>query len=106
MTSGDDLLSLTTVIKRNVHTGQEQRYTVEREAPIALFEPTFAPRSATSPEGDGYLIVPVSRFVENCAEFLLFDTQGIEAGPIAQIELPVPIGWTPHGHYLDLSEAS
>lgn len=106
MTSGDDLLSLTTVIKRNVRSGREQRYTVERDAPIALFEPTFAPRSATSSEGDGYLIVPVSRFAENCAEFLLFDTQGVEAGPIAQIDLPVPIGWTPHGHYLDLSETA
>ena len=104
MTSGDDLFSLTTVIKRDVTTGNEQRYKVERESPIALFEPTFAPRSKDSPEGDGFLIVPVSRFAENCAEFLIFDTQAIDAGPVAEIDLPVPIGWTPHGHYLDWSE--
>ena len=105
MTSGDDLWSLTTVIKRNVVSGEEQRYKVERDAPIALFEPTFAPRNKTAPEGDGYLIVPVSRFAEGCAEFLIFDTQGIEAGPIAEVDLPVPIGWTPHGHYLDRTES-
>ncbi|MDE0364106.1 MAG: carotenoid oxygenase family protein [Gammaproteobacteria bacterium] len=65
--------------------------------------PTFAPRSADAPEGDGYLIVPVSRFTENSSEYLIFDTQGIDAGPLATIELPVQIGWTPHGHYMDLA---
>ena len=102
MTGGNDLWSLTTVIKRNVKTGNEERYQIERDLPIAVFEPTFAARSADAPEGDGYLIVPVSRFTENCSEFLIFDTQGIDAGPVATIELPVQIGWTPHGHYMDL----
>ena len=68
-----------------------------------LIAPTFAARSADAPEGDGYLIVPVSRFTENRSEYLIFDTQGIDAGPLATIGLPVQIGWTPHGHYMDLA---
>jgi len=59
-----------------------------------VFEPTFAPRHADAPEADGYLILPLSRFMENLSEFLIFDTQDISGGPIARIELPFQIGWT------------
>jgi carotenoid cleavage dioxygenase len=64
---------------------------------------TFAPRGADAPEADGYLILPLSRFMEGLSEFLIFDTQCIAAGPIARIELPFQIGWTPHGHWMDFS---
>ncbi len=101
MTGGDDLWSLTTLIKRNVRKNKEERFTIEREAPIAIFEPTFAPRNKDAGEADGYMIVPVSRFTENLSDYLIFDTSNIEAGPVATIELPVQIGWTPHGHYMD-----
>jgi hypothetical protein len=39
--------------------------------------------------------------MENKSEFHLFDTDQIEDGPIARIELPFQIGWTPHGHWMD-----
>ena len=67
---------------------------------MSIFEPTFAPRSTDADEADGYLIVPVSRFVEHVSEFLIFDTEGIGAGPITRIELPFQLGWTPHGHWM------
>jgi carotenoid cleavage dioxygenase len=104
MLGGANLWTLDTVIHRNVRSGKEQRHTIKRDAPISLFEPTFAPRSPDSPEGDGYLLVPISRYTENKSEYVIYDTQSIESGPIAEIELPVQIGWTPHGHYMDFNE--
>jgi carotenoid cleavage dioxygenase-like enzyme len=38
---------------------------------IALFELTFVPRGPDAPEGDGYLVVPVSRLLENRSEFVI-----------------------------------
>ncbi len=102
LVSGENLWSLNTVVKRNVHTGAEDAYKIERgDSLIALFEPTFAPRTPDAPEADGYLIVPVSRFMENLSEFHLFDTRDISRGPVAIMELPFQIGWTPHGHWMD-----
>ena len=98
--AGPEMWSLRTVVRRNVRTGKEDSYTIERDAPVSIFEPTFAPRSTDADEADGYLIVPVSRFVEHVSEFLIFDTEGIGAGPITRIELPFQLGWTPHGHWM------
>jgi carotenoid cleavage dioxygenase len=93
--------SLRSVVRRNVRTGTEDSYTLNTDAPVSVFEPTFAPRSSDAPEADGYLIVPMSRFVEHLSEFLIFDTSDVAAGPIARIEMPFQIGWTPHGHWMD-----
>jgi carotenoid cleavage dioxygenase len=101
MACGDSLWSLDSVMRRNVRTGVDEVFKVDGNGrSVALFEPTFAPRSANAPEGDGYLIVPVALFMVNTSEYQIFDTQDFTAGPIARIELPFQIGWTPHGHYL------
>ncbi len=49
---------------------------------------------------DGALGFPA---MDGMVQAMIFDTQGIDAGPIATIELPVQIGWTPHGHYMDMA---
>jgi len=101
MACGETLWSLDSVLRRNVRTGDEEIFKIDgRGQSVALFEPTFAPRSTTAPEGDGYLIVPISHFMENSSEYQIFDTQDFAAGPVARIELPFQIGWTPHGHFL------
>jgi carotenoid cleavage dioxygenase len=105
LTGGPNLWSLTTLLQRNVKTGSESAYEVKRDTPFALFEPTFAPRYEGAPEGDGFVIVPLSRYMENTSEFLLFDTSDISQGPVAEIEMPFQIGWTPHGHYMDFNRA-
>jgi carotenoid cleavage dioxygenase len=99
--AGQDLWSLNTFVRRNVRTGNEESFKIESESPIAIFEPTFIPRSPGSPEGDGYVMMAVSYFMENRGDYLLFDTNDITDGPIARIELPFPLGWTPHGHWMD-----
>jgi carotenoid cleavage dioxygenase-like enzyme len=102
MLAGENLWSMKTLVRRDVHTGAESKWQVAQpDAPVSVFEPTFAPRTPDAPEGDGYLIVPVSRFMENMSEFQMFDTDRIDDGPIATIELPFQIGWTPHGHWMD-----
>jgi carotenoid cleavage dioxygenase-like enzyme len=101
LTEGDSLWTLDTVVRRDVRSGREDRFTITRDQMIALFELTFVPRGPEAPEGDGYVIVPVSRFLENRSEFVILDTQNISSGPIASIHLPFQIGWTPHGHWMD-----
>jgi carotenoid cleavage dioxygenase len=39
--------------------------------------------------------------MENTSEYQIFDTNDFASGPIARIELPFQIGWTPHGHYMN-----
>jgi carotenoid cleavage dioxygenase len=102
MVAGENLWTLDTLVRRNVQTGVEDSYLVKQgDRMTAVFEPTFAPRSPDAPEGDGYLIVPVSYWMENVSGFQIFDTQQIPAGPVATIDLPFQIGWTPHGHWMD-----
>ena len=62
---------------------------------------TRSRRTPDAPEADGYLIVPICRFMENRSGFLIFDTPDIGQGPITRIDVPFQIGWTPHGHWMD-----
>jgi carotenoid cleavage dioxygenase len=89
------------LLARNMETGKEQVYRIRHDTPAAVLEATFAPRRPNSPEGDGYIIVPVSKWAADLSEFLIFDTEDITQGPVATIDIPFHMGWTPHGHYMD-----
>jgi carotenoid cleavage dioxygenase len=89
------------LIVRDIDTGREQEYRLRHERPALVMEPTFIPRTPEAPEGDGYLMVPVSRWTENLGEYVIFDTYDITAGPICRIEIPFLLGFTPHGHWMD-----
>jgi carotenoid cleavage dioxygenase len=94
-------MSMKSLVVHDMESHAEQEFRIRHEQPAAVLEATFAPRNVDSPEGDGYLIVPVSKWAENLGEFLIFDTYDITAGPICRIELPFRMGWTPHGHWMD-----
>lgn len=96
-------MRMNTVVRRDVISGKEDSYVVKHDHPVGVYESVFAPRSPDAPEGDGYLITPVAHFTKKWSEFLIFDTQGISDGPIARIELPFHMGWTPHGHWMDFN---
>jgi carotenoid cleavage dioxygenase-like enzyme len=85
----------------NMRTLSESTYQIRDNEPAAVLEATFAPRRIDSPEGDGYIIVPVSWWAEKRGEYLIFDTDDVSGGPICRIELPFQLGWTPHGHWMD-----
>lgn len=84
-----------------MRTGEDKRIKLTQDRHESPFEPAFIPRTVNAPEGDGYIIVPVSKFKEHVGEFQIFDTDDISAGPICRIELPFHMGWTPHGHWMD-----
>jgi carotenoid cleavage dioxygenase len=94
-------MSMNSLVVTDMTTLSDQEYVIRTDQPAAVLEATFAPRHKHSPEGDGYIIVPVSWWAENRGEYLIFDTDDITAGPIARIELPFRLGWTAHGHWMD-----
>jgi carotenoid cleavage dioxygenase-like enzyme len=94
-------MSMNSLVATNMRTLADQEYQIRRDQPAAILEATFAPRAIDSPEGDGYLIVPVSWWAENRGEYLIFDTDDVSQGPICRIEIPFHLGWTAHGHWMD-----
>lgn len=68
-----------------------------------LQEPCFIPRSPTSPEGDGYIVVVVDDVVTHLSQLVLLDAQKIESGPIARIKLPFGLRAGLHGNWVDSS---
>jgi carotenoid cleavage dioxygenase-like enzyme len=94
-------MSMKSLIMHDLEKQTEDEYRIRNDQPAAVLEASFAPRKIDSPEGDGYIIVPVSRWAENTSEFQIFDTYDITDGPICKIELPFHMGWTPHGHWMD-----
>jgi carotenoid cleavage dioxygenase-like enzyme len=94
-------MSMNSLVATNMRTLADQEYQIRHDQPAAILEATFAPRAIDSPEGDGYLIVPVSWWAENRGEYLIFDTDDVSQGPICRIEIPFHLGWTAHGHWMD-----
>ena len=99
--SRGDGMRMKDLLVRDMKTGKQQEYRIRHDTPAAVLEASFAPRKVDSPEGDGYIIVPVSKWAQELSEFLIFDTEDITQGPVATVELPFRMGWTPHGHYMD-----
>ena len=94
-------MSMNSLVMTNMDTLSEQVYQIRAGEPAAVLESTFAPRTPDSPEGDGYIIVPVSWWADKKGQYLIFDTHDITQGPVATIDLPFALGWTPHGHWAD-----
>ncbi|MDI9953290.1 carotenoid oxygenase family protein [Rhodococcus sp. IEGM 1305] len=94
-------MSMNSLVITDMHTLQDQEYQIRHEQPAGVLEATFVPRTLDAPEGDGYIIVPVSWWAENRGEYLIFDTHDITKGPITRIDIPFRLGWTAHGHWMD-----
>jgi carotenoid cleavage dioxygenase len=62
-------------------------------------EPIFVPRSASSPEGDGWLVATVYRPGDDHSDLAVFDATDISKGPIGLAQLPrrIPFGF--HGNW-------
>lgn len=100
--AGADLWSLNTLVKRNVLTGDTSEYVVDGN--VSINEPQFAPRSPDAPEGDGYILTPVVHIDERRTDVMIFDTDGIDDGPVATVGLPHQTPWTPHGCWMPLED--
>lgn len=89
------------LVKFDAKSGTDTAYRIHQERPCAVLEPYFVPRRLDAPEGDGWVIVPVTYWADGRAEYQIFDAEDITRGPIAVIELPFHCGWSAHGHWMD-----
>jgi carotenoid cleavage dioxygenase-like enzyme len=63
-------------------------------------EAQFVPRTPDAPEGDGWLLVLVSRVSEMRSDLAILDAQNPSAGPVALLKLPVRVRATFHGTWV------
>jgi len=63
-------------------------------------EPVFAPKSAKSAEGEGYVIGVVNRRAEHRSDLVILDAMRMSAGPVATIKLPVRLKYGIHGNWV------
>jgi carotenoid cleavage dioxygenase-like enzyme len=67
----------------------------------AVQEPVFVPRSASAPEGDGYVLAAVNRYAENRSDFVVLDTADVASGPVATIKVPFRLKNATHGGWIE-----
>ena len=67
-------------------------------------EPLFVPRSATSPEGDGFVLSVVNRNAENRADLVILDGNDVTKAPIATVKLPFNLSFSFHGCFVPENE--
>jgi carotenoid cleavage dioxygenase len=66
----------------------------------AAGEPIFVPRSASAPEGDGYIIALVYRAATNTSELLILNARDIAGEPAAVLKLPRRVPSGTHGNFV------
>ena len=78
--------------------GRRTLYTLP--AGDAASEPVFVPRGPDAAEGDGWLLAVAWRGAEHRSDLIVLDTQGVDRGPIATVQLAhrVPFGF--HGNFV------
>jgi len=64
-----------------------------------LQEPCFVPRSATSPEGDGWIVQVENLVDEHLSNLLVFEATEVERGPLARVRLPFRLRFGLHGNW-------
>ena len=64
-----------------------------------LQEPCFVPRTADSPEGDGYIVQVENLVDEHLSNLLVFEALDIEQGPVARVKLPFRLRFGLHGNW-------
>ena len=63
-------------------------------------EAQFVPRAPDSAEGDGWLLVPVSRVSRMRSDLVILDARNVAAGPVATLRIPVRVRATFHGTWV------
>jgi carotenoid cleavage dioxygenase len=85
------------------HVDLEAGTTAIWEAPPGkvVQEPTFIPRSADAPEGEGWIAQAATDVATGLTELNLFEAMAIARGPIATIRTPVHLKPAYHGNWFD-----
>lgn len=83
------------IVKCDVLDGAERREAWHSEALVG--EPTFAPRAATSTDGDdGWLIVQLFQPEDNTTQFVILDAKKVSDGPVCRLKLPHHLPYSFH----------
>jgi carotenoid cleavage dioxygenase-like enzyme len=92
-------LAWNTIARIDHQTGMMQRFYVGERTTAQ--EPIFVPRRADSPEGDGHLLVVVTRFEEGRrTELVVLDAMHLQDGPVSTVRLPFCIRGAIHGNWV------
>ena len=59
-------MTMKDLVVMDLAKGTEQDFRIRHDTPAAVLEACFAPRAPDAPEGDGYIIVPVSKWARTC----------------------------------------
>jgi carotenoid cleavage dioxygenase len=70
----------------------------------AVQEPQFVPRTPSSTEGDGWLLVVVNRLADMHSDLVILDALHVAEGPIACLRMPMRLRAGLHGTWVDSSE--
>jgi all-trans-8'-apo-beta-carotenal 15,15'-oxygenase len=83
------------IVKCDVLDGAERRQAWHSDALVG--EPTFAPRAASSADGDdGWLIVQVYQPEDETTHFAILDAKKVSAGPVCRLKLPHRVPFSFH----------
>ncbi len=88
-----------TVIHYDHTTGQPRVHDLGQSS--CASEPIFVPRSESSVEGEGFLLVGVYRKEEHRSDLVILDADNIEQEPLATVQLPHRIPYGFHGNWAD-----
>ena len=85
------------IVRYDVQSGK--RVAHDFGAGSAVSEPIFVPRSASAPEGQGWLLTVVYRAESGRSDLAILDAENLDRAPVALAHLPhrVPAGF--HGNW-------
>jgi all-trans-8'-apo-beta-carotenal 15,15'-oxygenase len=83
------------VVHLDTDSGKEQRFLFGENERMG--EPTFVPRAADAPEGDGFILTMVYRGESHTSYFAVLDTQRLADGPLLRAHLDHHIPAAFHG---------
>jgi carotenoid cleavage dioxygenase-like enzyme len=83
------------VVHVDTDSGKEQRFLFGENERMG--EPTFVPRAADAPEGDGFILTMVYRGESHTSYFAVLDTQRLADGPLLRAHLDHHIPAAFHG---------
>jgi carotenoid cleavage dioxygenase len=87
-----------TLLTMDMTTGQSKSWFAGDTS--STQEPVFAPKSATAPEGEGYVLSVVNRRAEHRSDLVILDAQRMDEGPVATVKIPVRLKYGIHGNWV------
>ena len=90
-------MMINTLARLDHQTGKPQTWWSGTTSTIQ--EPCFIPKPGNTQEGAGYLVTLVNRLAENLSDFLIFDAEHIDAGPLATAKLGIRLRGGLHGNW-------